>query len=339
MKNITIKDIASMAGTSKTTVSFYLNGKSDRMSTETKLKIEKIIRETNYSPSFVARSLTYKRTNLIGVIVADICSPFSSAIVKEIDMAARKEGYQIIVGSSKFDFKNEEKYINKMLDMGVDGFIIQATTKFSKFIDKIKGQGKKLLLLDSVNSNFKGSFVKINNFDITKEAIENLIYKGYNNFILLTRNPKISMTIQERKKAFTETLERHKINYSVELIDDEIKRENIKKAIDNTLKKESKNLIFTVDGEILQKAYDYIKDKGLNIPNEVGIIGFEDRRWTYYANPSVTTISQPVHDEGKYAARILINMIEENKESLKSFIFFCNINWKESTNLKIKDKY
>lgn len=334
MKNITIKDIANMAGTSKTTISFYLNGKSDRMSSETRLKIEQIIRETGYSPSFVARSLTYKKTNLIGVIVADICNPFSSAIVKEIDMAARKEGYQIIVGSSKFDFNNEEKYINRMLDMGVDGFIIQGTRKIATLIDKIRERGKKLLLLNSVDNNFEGTFVKINNFDITREAIEKLVTKGYNNFVLLTENPKISMPIWERKKAFIETLERLKINYKVEIINDEIKREDINKAIDRALKPGSKNLIFAVDGEILQKAYDYIIYKKLDIPNEVGILGFEDRRWTYYANPSVTTISQPIYEEGRYVARTLINMIEENKESLKSFIFSCNISWNESTNLR-----
>ncbi len=159
-------------------------------------------------------------------------------------MVARKEGYQIIVVSSKFDFNNEDKYINRMLDMGVDGFIIQ----------------------------------------------------GYNNFILLTENPKISMPIWERKKAFIETLERLKVNYKVEIIDDEIKREDINKAIDRALKPGSKNLIFAVDWEILQKAYDYIIYKKLDIPNEVGILGFEDRRWTYYANPSVTTISQPIYE-------------------------------------------
>ena len=127
MKKVTIKDIADMAGTSKTTVSFYLNGKYEKMSAETKVKIEKVIKETNYSPSIVARSLTSKKMNLIGVIVADISNPFSSTIVKGIDKVARKEDYQIIVGSSNYDFYYEEKYINRMLDMGVDGFIVHYT--------------------------------------------------------------------------------------------------------------------------------------------------------------------------------------------------------------------
>lgn len=61
MKKVTIKDIADMAGTSKTTVSFYLNGKYEKMSAETKVKIEEVIKETNYSPSIVARSLTSNR--------------------------------------------------------------------------------------------------------------------------------------------------------------------------------------------------------------------------------------------------------------------------------------
>ena len=86
--------------------------------------------ETNYSPNIMARSLKSKKSSLIGVIVADITNPFSNNIVKGIDDIARKKDYQILVGSSNLDIKNEEKYIKSMNDMGVDGFIVQPTVEF-----------------------------------------------------------------------------------------------------------------------------------------------------------------------------------------------------------------
>ncbi|MDQ0150422.1 LacI family DNA-binding transcriptional regulator [Eubacterium multiforme] len=334
MKKVTIKDIADMAGTSKTTVSFYLNGKFEKMSAETKAKIEEVIKETNYSPSIVARSLTSKKMNLIGVVVADICNPFSSTIVKGIDKVARKEDYQIIVGSSNFDFEYEEEYINRMLDMGADGFIVQATAKFSKLIDKIKARGKKLVLLDSVDEEFKGNFVKTNNYHITSEAVRNLAEKGYNNFTLITEDPNLLMARLERKNGFIDTLEKLNINYKVEVIDNNIESDDIEKAVRKNLDLNKKNLIFAINGKVLQRTYDYIKTQEFDIPNDVGLIGFDDWEWTRYATPTISTISQPTYEEGKYAARILIDMIEECKEDSKSLIFPCNINWNESTNLK-----
>ena len=334
MKKVTIKDIADMAGTSKTTVSFYLNGTYEKMSAETKVKIEKVIKETNYSPSIVARSLTSKKMNLIGVVVADISNPFSSTIVKGIDKVARKEDYQIIVGSSNYDFYYEEKYINRMLDMGVDGFIVQSTVKFTKLIDKIKERGKKLVLLDSVNEEFKGEWVKTNNYDITKEAIIRLVEKGYDNFVLLTQDPNMLMVRVERINGFIDTLEELGVSYKVQVIDDNITREELNEVINANIDLDKKNLIFAVNGKVLQKSYDYIKTQDLNIPNNVGLIGFDDWEWTRYATPTVTTISQPTYEEGKCAARILIDLIEEEKSENKNLVLKCNINWNESTDLK-----
>lgn len=144
---LTINDIAIRAKTSKTTVSFYLNGKFEKMSPDTRRRIEQVIEETNYSPNIMARSLKSKKSSLIGVIVADITNPFSNNIVKGIDDIARKKDYQILVGSSNLDIKNEEKYIKSMNDMGVDGFIVQPTVEFYKIAKRLKKNWKEDCLL------------------------------------------------------------------------------------------------------------------------------------------------------------------------------------------------
>ena len=121
---ITIKDIAEMAGVSKTTVSFYLNGKTEKMSEETRMKIQEIILRTNYRPNVAARTLNQKKTNLIGVIIGDITNTFSNKIVKGIEDTARKHGYQTLIGNSGYDPRRESSYVNRMLTLGADGFII-----------------------------------------------------------------------------------------------------------------------------------------------------------------------------------------------------------------------
>lgn len=110
-EKITIRDIAERAGTSKTTVSFFLNGKTDKMSEETQARIAQVIKETNYRPSIAARSLNAKETRLIGVIIGDITNTFANQIVKGIDDFARDNRYQLIVGNSNYNFK--EKWIRQ----------------------------------------------------------------------------------------------------------------------------------------------------------------------------------------------------------------------------------
>ena len=114
-EKITIRDIAERAGTSKTTVSFFLNGKTDKMSEETQARIAQVIKETNYRPSIAARSLNAKETRLIGVIIGDITNTFANQIVKGIDDFARDNRYQLIVGNSNYNFENEKGYVNRML--------------------------------------------------------------------------------------------------------------------------------------------------------------------------------------------------------------------------------
>lgn len=146
VENLTINDIARKAKTSKTTVSFYLNNKFDKMSPETKRRIEQVIEEINYSPNIMASNLKLKKSNLIGVVVGDITNPFSNNIVNGIYEITRIKGYQILVGSTNLDYYTEEEYFEKMLDMGVNGFIVQSTKNFDKLYKSIVEKGKKKCL-------------------------------------------------------------------------------------------------------------------------------------------------------------------------------------------------
>ncbi|HAT4366116.1 TPA: LacI family DNA-binding transcriptional regulator [Clostridium perfringens] len=330
---LTINDIAKKAKTSKTTVSFYLNGKFDKMSPDTKRRIEQVIEETNYSPNIMARSLKLKKSNLIGVVVADITNPFSSNIVKGIGEITRRKGYQILVGSTNLDYYNEEEYFKKMLDMGVDGFIVQPTKNFDKLYPTIKNKGKKIVVLDSVSSRYTGKWVKTNNYEIVYEAVLKLAEKGYEEFILVTEAPDKLAARMERKTGFEDAVNKINCKSFIEIINENTEVDEIAEMLKINISNNKKTVIFAINGKILQKVFKAVKMEGFDVPNHVGIIGFDKWDWTMYASPSVTTIDQPTYEEGKYAAKMLIEMIEENDDFYKSEVFDCNINWEESTDL------
>lgn len=332
-KKLTIKDIALKANTSKTTVSFYLNEKFDKMSYDTRKRIEKVIEETNYTPNIMAQSLKSKKSRLIGVIVADITNPFSNNIVKGIDDIARKEDYQIIFGNSNFEYINEKKYIKRMLDMGVDGFIVQPTMQFDKLVAAIEKAGKKIVCVDRVSPKFKGKYVKTNNYDITFKAITQLYNRGYEEFIFISEDLDTSITRIERKNGFIDAIQSIGANSNIIKVENQTSYIELSKELMKYINISKKVAIFAAHDKILQKVFRASKYIGWDIPNQVGIIGFDNWNWTIYASPSVTTIDQPTYQEGKHATKLLIDMIENRDSVLDSAVFDCNIAWKESTNL------
>lgn len=332
-KKLTIKDIALKANTSKTTVSFYLNEKFDKMSYDTRKRIEKVIEETNYTPNIMAQSLKSKKSRLIGVIVADITNPFSNNIVKGIDDIARKEDYQIIFGNSNFEYINEKKYIKRMLDMGVDGFIVQPTMQFDKLVAAIEKAGKKIVCVDRVSPKFKGKYVKTNNYDITFKAITQLYNRGYEEFIFISEDLDTSITRIERKNGFIDAIQSIGANSNIIKVESQTSYIELSKELMRYINISKKVAIFAAHDKILQKVFRASKYIGWDIPNQVGIIGFDNWNWTIYASPSVTTIDQPTYQEGKHATKLLIDMIENRDSVLDSAVFDCNIAWKESTNL------
>lgn len=329
---ITIKEIACRAQTSKTTVSFYLNGRTDKMSEETRQRIAKVIEETNYRPSVAARLLNAKETKLIGVIIGDITNTFANQIVKGIDDVAREKRYQLIVGNSNYVLENEEDYVNRMLAMGVDGFIIQPSSKFDQIVGKIKNEKKEVVFIDSQVSMDREKWVKTNNYEAVLEASETLMEKGYDEYIMITADPSVLSTRMERTSGFIDALALKGKTCITHVVDGDVESEELTELLNKELKFGTRTLIFVANCFLLPRVYVALKNYRNLMPHTIGLIGFDNTEWSNFSSPTVTTIVQPAYDEGHQAAKILIDSLEEKHEEAPNQILKCNVNWCESTN-------
>ena len=127
MKRVTITDVAEHAGVSKSTVSQFLNKRYEYMSLKTRNRIEEAVKELNYHPNALARSLTQKTTFTIGVIVANILHTFSTQVIRAIENKFHEQGFQIIVCNADDEPEKEKKYIEMLIAKQVDGIIIFPT--------------------------------------------------------------------------------------------------------------------------------------------------------------------------------------------------------------------
>lgn len=328
---LTIKDIAELANTSKTTVSFYLNGKHEKMSRETKARIEKVIKETNYQPSIVARSLTSKRTKLIGVLIGDITNSFSNQIVKGIEEVAHENGYQVIMGNSNYRQESEDKYIESMLRLGVDGFIIQPTAHFRKYSRIIEDKKKQMIFFDSQLYEHRTSWVKTNNYDAVYDMTQACVAKGYEKFILMTADISRLSTRIERATGFIDALTDLQKDYvHLTLSDVDLDVELMKSFLQKNIKQNEKTLVFVPNCWALPVVFTLMKDLNYTMP-QVGLVGFDNTEWTSLSSPMVTTIVQPAFEEGRQAAKMLIDQMEEVNQEERQQVLDCTVNWKEST--------
>lgn len=330
-QKITIREIAERANTSKTTVSFYLNGKTDKMSEETQARIAKVIEETHYRPSVAARSLNAKQTKLIGVIIGDITNAFANQIVKGIEDIARDKRYQLIVGNSNYNLENEKAYVNRMLEMGVDGFIVQPSNQFHELLSKIKAENKSIVFIDSQVSMDREKWVKTNNYEAVLDTINQLIDEDYDRYIMISADPSVLSTRLERTTGFEHALKVRGKTGTTLIVDGDITSDEILDLLNSKLKFGSRTLIFVANCFLLPRVYIALKSYHNLMPHTLGLVGFDNTEWSDFSSPTVTTIVQPAYDEGNHAARLLIDTIEGLNQELPNQVLKCIVQWREST--------
>lgn len=328
---ITINEIAKLAGVSKTTISFYLNGKTQRISLKTQNRIATIIKQTNFQPNLAARCLNSKSSKLIGVLISDITNTFSNQIVKGIETIASKYNYQVIVGNSEYSYQREENYIEQMLSMGVARFIVQPTAQFRKLSKKLLKLNKPLVFFDSKLYDLKSNWIKTNNYEATYETIVKCIIKGYESFYLITADPQLISTRLERVSGFIDALADYNFNYKTFILEnDRVDFKMLHNFFESTLNVSKKSLVFVPNCWALPDIYLALKQYRNNMP-QIGLIGFDNLEWVNFSSPSITTIIQPAFKEGEEAAKIVIDQIEGKNKLDNQKILNCYVNWNEST--------
>ncbi len=331
-KKVTIKDIARLAETSKTTVSFYLSGQYQKMSEETRSRIEQVIRQTHYIPSANARRLRQSRSHLIGVIVGDLGNVFTSRMVKGVDQAAQQAGCQMIVGSSGYHTENEKILMEQMMKLNVDGFVIQPTSGFHALLEEFKAYGKPFVFMDSPLEEEGYPIVKSDAIQAVCQAMEIMAQKGYERFLMISADPSVLKTRMDRIKGFGQVMERMQTPSETWIVEDGVTPDEISVWIEGHVHPDEKTLIFVPNCWLLPIVYQGLSAWKKQIPDMIGLLGFDNTEWISLASPSVSSIVQPGFEEGQAACRILLEWVE-NKEGPSCEILPCTLVENESTAL------
>jgi len=315
MKHITITDIAKKLGISASTVSRALSDHPD-IKAETKKKVQQLADEFYYKPNSIAQSLKNNRTTIIGVIVPEIKHDFFSSAISGIEEVAYHAGYTIIVCQSNENFEREVVNTNSLIHQRVAGIVasISQDTINSDHFRTVVARGIPLVFFDRACSDLDVSKVIIDDAKSAYNAVSYLISKGYHRIAHFTgpRDLEISkLRLQGYLKALSDAL--------IPSVEDFICYGGLHEAdgynsMDHLINiNHLPDAIFAVNDPVAIGAFQRIKEAGLRIPQDIGIVGFSNNKITALVDPPLTTVNQPSFEMGKRSAELLIQMIESEK--------------------------
>jgi LacI family transcriptional regulator len=321
MKKVTINDIAKMAGVSKATVSRVIN-KSKYVSPEIYERVMKVIKETEYNPSSIARSLVSKETKIIGLLTPDISNPFYSELVKGMVEVANKYDYNILLCNSFFQTNKEAEFLKILSDKEVDGIIFmtnEITEKHKEFFRKYK---KPVVTVNRKFWGFNIPNVDIDNFKAAYDATEYLIKLNHKRIAIIRAPLDDETSGVTRFEGYRKALRDYEIPFDEGLVKEgNFKANTGYKAMEEFLKLDNPpTAVFCVNDEMACGAVRCIIEKGLRVPDDISVVGFDDIPLASLFIPSITTVSQPIYDMGVLAMELICRMIKGEQVEVKTYI-------------------
>ena len=331
-KRVNITDVAKLAGVSTATISYYLNGRYEKMSEATRKRIAKTIAETGYVPNAQARVLGNKATGVIAVIICNIANNWAGEVLRGMESVATEHGYQTIVCDTVFDPKSERLCIEKMLSLGVDGFVIQPTGQVRGIRDRLSKAGKPVVFYDYSPFDMSGHWVKTNLYDAFYSSVTECADRGYEEFVILAADASGARTRLERLQGIEDALSARNLPYGVVPIShDGPSVEELSHYFQYNLNPARRTLLVYPHQWALNRIYEAMKPFMHLVPQRIGILGIDNASWTTLVTPSVTTITEPVWEEGALAFRMLVSQLEGKADVPAQKVMECTTHWLGST--------
>ena len=306
----TIKDVARMAGVSMSTVSKYLNGGNVR--DENLEAIRNAIDTLDYRVNPFARSLKSQRSRSIGVLLPDISAPFFGTVVTALDRTLREQGYHILISCYNANHGLERDNLQYLISTGVDGLIyIPEDLSAEEYYELTANRNVPMVQLDRMIQGVTSDVVLVNNSDAVYSATSEMIRRGHRRIGLIS-GPKSVFSAKERQVGFLRALSDHGI-----LFDDELffSSEHVfatgYQGCENLLTlPERPTAIVSTNYDITIGLITAIRDRGLRIPEDVDVFGFDCVDVCTMMKPPLPVVFQPEQLIGQTAAQYLIQRLE-----------------------------
>ncbi len=327
-KKYTIMDIAKDTGVSKTTISRYLNGKYEYMSTETRGRIEESIRRFDYRPSNIARALKSRHSMMVGVVLSDIGDPFSAGLIRGMTDALFSERYTPLIVHSNNDSALEREHVFSLIDRNVEGLIVNTVNCNNQYLQQVEEQEVPLVLCDRMIKGYRFNLVAAECIEAFRKLVDYHLDQGAGCLGYISLPYEHTSPRYLRLQAFLSQMKQRKQPCPEEQIYvlDPIDSARTGRWVEKLLRqcgKAKRPAIIAANTVTLMHMVDTITQMGLQIPNDLSLSGTDDWDWAYrfhwpeVLNPRLATVQISPYDIGYQAAELLLSQIKSPSTTKK----------------------
>ena len=309
--DVTIKDVASLAGVSPMTVSRVIN-ESDRVSPETQRRVETAIAQLGYIPSRLARGLSGRRTGTLALIVPDVANPFFTMIVRAAEEVARRSAYRVILCDTRADLAVERDVIEELIAHRVEGIAIAPVSDQSKpHLARLSRFGVPFVLVDRTVAGVDCDAVLGDSVGGAQRLVEHLVGLGHRHIGMIVEKDEVS-TARERRQGYESALKAAGLPLDPGLVAETTPDpDGGFKGMGRLLAAEERpTAVFAVNNLVALGAIEAVRHAGLKVPEDVALVCFDDIEFASRLYPFLTALEQPAETFGTLGAQLLLDRIQ-----------------------------
>ena len=312
MPDVSIKEVAKLAGVSIATVSRCVNN-PEKVTGKTRLKVQTAIQQTGYAPNTLAQSFRSGRTNLIMVVLPTIGDPFFSRVMRGIRQAAKTRGYSVVIEETQFNTMTADEIGAMMVSRQTDGIILLAS--LSPFgTEVLSAQNNRRIPIvvgcETIAPELsKFPSVHIDNLSAARDATNLLLSHGHTSIAMLV-GPDSSLLTRDRELGFRAAMSEASLPVDDDwVLDGQLTIAGARIATRALVATDKRpTAIFCANDEMAIGCIHEVKVAGLRVPEDISVMGFDDTRYAAVADPPLTTISQPAEQIGE---RVVYRLLDE----------------------------
>lgn len=332
---VTIYDVAKKANVSIATVSKVIND-TGRISEKTKSKVKDAMVELNYRPNMIASALMGKQTKTIGLLIPDLANPFFSELARSIEDQGHELGYNLVICNTDYKMEKEINYLTLLKQKQVDGFILASGFENFDKVKEIISEDTPVVIVARDFPMFSIDAVAIDDFMGGYLAAEHLVELGHENIGVVARD---LYSNRERLRGFNYLLEEKGLEVKKNF--QYVKHMDHIQAGREMMEVYSKSdqiptAIFACNDLLAAGVIQYAKEIGLNVPEDLSVIGFDNTSIASIVEPPLTTIAQPIQGMGKEVMNLIVSLIKGKKEEKSRIILLPSL-VKRKTTIKLSN--
>lgn len=314
-----IKDVAKEAGVSIATVSRVLNN-IDIVNEDTKKKVVEAIEKLGYRPNIVARSLKTQRTKTIGIIIPDISNHFYPEVVRGAEDVANIYGYNIMLCNTDLDPVKETEYLQVLREKMVDGVLYMSNSLEKNILETAHSLHIPIVLVETTDEEGALPSVTIDNEKAAYDAVCHLIEKGYKNIGFIGMYEDAVNAAAYRYAGYKRALKEHELVEDPSLVFLGGLKASDGYEIGFKMNKIKADAVFCASDELAMGFINGLRENGVNVPEDLGVMGFDNIYASFIFYPKLTTVDQPMYDMGSVGMRMLIKVINNQELEEKHYV-------------------